>query len=82
MRTTLTIDDDVAFNLNEMQKSDPNKPFKVLVNETLRRGLSVADHTIDKPFVIKSRSIGISKNIDLTSIEDALDMIEGKDRKW
>ena len=39
MRTTLTLDDDVANYLKE-QSLLLNKPFKQVVNDTLRRGMS------------------------------------------
>ena len=38
MRTTLTLDDDVADFLKE-QSQLHNKPFKQVVNEVLRRGM-------------------------------------------
>ena len=38
MRTTLTIDDDLADSLKEQARQN-NLPFKQVVNETLRRGL-------------------------------------------
>ncbi len=39
MRTTLTLDDDIADSLRERARL-LDKPFKQVVNETLRRGLS------------------------------------------
>ena len=39
MRTTLTIDDDLANSLKEQARLN-NVPLKQVVNETLRRGLS------------------------------------------
>lgn len=82
MRTTLTIDDDVAFGLEKMQKSEPKKPFKVLVNETLRRGLQTPNAPPQKPFVVRSRPVGIADKVDLDNIEEALNILEGEDRKW
>lgn len=38
MRTTLTLDDDVAALLTRLQRSK-RRPFKELVNEALRQGL-------------------------------------------
>jgi hypothetical protein len=38
MRTTLTLDDDVADRLVD-QARQSHRPFKVVVNEALRRGL-------------------------------------------
>lgn len=39
MRTTLTLDDDIAYSLKEQARL-LNKPFKQVVNDTLRRGMS------------------------------------------
>src|ERR1700722_7595547 len=41
MRTTLTLDDDLAGRLAELAR-ETRKPFKVVVNEALRRGLGDA----------------------------------------
>ena len=41
MRTTLTLDDDVADFLHEQARLH-DKPFKQVVNDTLRRGMSPA----------------------------------------
>ena len=41
MRTTLTLDEDVADFLREQARLQ-NKPFKQMVNDTLRRGMSPA----------------------------------------
>ena len=41
MRTTLTIDDDLAASLKE-QARQQHVPFKRVVNDALRRGLSVS----------------------------------------
>lgn len=38
MRTTLTLDDDVARRLEQLRRSR-KQPFRELVNEALRRGL-------------------------------------------
>ena len=38
MRTTLTVDDDLAERLAQLAR-DTRQPFKVVVNEALRRGL-------------------------------------------
>jgi len=39
MRTTLTLDDDVAATLQKLRRSE-NRDLKSLVNEALRQGLS------------------------------------------
>ena len=48
MRTTLTIDDDLANSLKEQARQN-NLPFKQVVNETLRRGLFQATPGESRP---------------------------------
>jgi hypothetical protein len=42
LRTTLTLDDDVAARLNQLRE-EWRLPFKQLVNDLLRRGLAALD---------------------------------------
>jgi hypothetical protein len=52
MRTTLTLDDDVAAKLKDMVH-DLRKPFKEVVNDVLRRGLDGgSEQTHKKRFVV------------------------------
>lgn len=83
MRTTLTIEEDVAFGLRKEQESDPKKPFKVIVNEVLRRGLqgSSGRKSETVPFTVRSRPIGLRKDLNFDNIEEVLDILEGPDRK-
>jgi hypothetical protein len=82
MRTTLTIDDDVAFGLKKAQESDPAKPFKQIVNETLRRGLISRASTLPKKkFKVKAYKIGLRKDLNFDNIEEVLDILEGPNRK-
>lgn len=82
MRTTLTIEDDVAFGLKRIQQSEPDKPFKVLVNEILRRGLQSPKTTKKSvPFKVKSRPIGLRQDLNFDNIEEVLDILEGVNRK-
>jgi hypothetical protein len=46
MRTTITLDPDVAIELEKLQRAQ-NKTFKAVVNETLRVGLAQS-HRVDK----------------------------------
>ncbi len=82
MRTTLTIEDDVAFGLKRIQQSDPEKPFKVLVNEILRRGLQQAsEKKVKVPFKVRSRPLGLRKDLNFDNIEEVLDILDGVHRK-
>ena len=82
MRTTLTIEDDVAFGLRKAQESEPEKPFKVLVNEILRRGLqSTPKGAAKSPFKVRSRPIGLRKDLNFDNIEEVLDILDGVNRR-
>jgi len=58
MRTTLTIDDGIAQELKDIAYKS-GKPFKQVVNETLRNGLN-ADGVRDtrKPYKVRPVSMG------------------------
>ena len=81
MRTTLTIDDDVAFRLKKVQDSDRSKSFKQIVNETLRRGLDAPPKPGKKKFKVKAYSLGLREGLSLDNIEELLDQVEGPFRR-
>jgi hypothetical protein len=58
VRTTLTLDDDVAAKLRaEVRKS--GEPFKEVVNRVLRTGLNVRAQAANlPPYKIKAQSLG------------------------
>ena len=81
MRTTLTIDDDIAIRLTELQKSK-GISLKKAVNILLRKGLAEVEKPQKvKPFKIEAHNLGkplIDVNFDKTSeVMDLLDEIEG-----
>jgi hypothetical protein len=57
MRTTLTIDDSIAEVLKDLAHRS-KKPFKEVVNETLRAGLSARQVPRAKPYRVKPASLG------------------------
>ena len=82
MRTTLTIDDDVAFGLKRMQESESEKSFKEVVNEVLRRGLtSPKPKQARKKFKVKAYPLNLREGLNLDNIEELLDQVEGPNRK-
>jgi hypothetical protein len=70
MRTTLTLDDDLAERLADLAR-ESRKPFKAVVNETLRRGLGESAPTLP-PFVIASRFGGLRPGIDDRSFNELM----------
>lgn len=81
MRTTLTLDDDVAYALKRLQDADPEKPFKSLVNEMLRRGLNeFRGKSEKKRFKVRASSIGLRSDLNFDNIEEVLDILDGVHR--
>ena len=81
MRTTLTLDDDVAAKLRaEARRS--GEPFKQVVNRLIRIGLnSQKQAKALPPFKVKTRDMGLRAGLDLDNIEELLDKIEGPFRR-
>lgn len=78
VRTTLTLDDDIARRLNaEMRKS--RRTFRAVVNDCLRRGLAERAHREKAPpFVVEARDLGhLRPGLTLDSIDDLLEAVEG-----
>ncbi len=73
MRTTLTLDDDVARQLRRRALNERGG-FKRVVNETLRRGLAAADKPVPmpEPFAVQARSCGFLPGIDHLKLNQLL----------
>jgi hypothetical protein len=83
MRTTLTIDDDVAIALDRVRERDALS-LKAVVNQALRRGLRVMDaereHAPQQRYHVRAwRSGGIRVSVD--NVAEALDWAEGHGRR-
>jgi len=75
VRTTLTLDDDVAALLKkEVRKS--GEPFKQVVNRFLRLGLTSPKHPPRKPFKVKPINLGLPH---YEKVEEMLEYLEGPD---
>jgi plasmid stability protein len=78
MRTTLTLDEDVAAKLRAESRRS-GRSFRDVVNETLRRGL--AERRIAparKPFRIAARDLGnLRQGLSLDNIGELIEQVEG-----
>ncbi len=75
MRTTLTLDDDIAALLKkEARKS--GEPFKQAVNRYLRLGLAARKQPARKPFKVTPINLGLPP---YTKVEEMLEYLEGPD---
>jgi hypothetical protein len=81
MRTTLTIEPDVAVVLARLRKSR-DASLKDLINEALRRGLKdmTAPPKPRKPFRTKVVDLG-RPLIDISNVAEAIAFAEGEDYK-
>ena len=79
MRTTLTIDDDVAAILERL-RSLRNASLKDLINEALRRGLKdMTDRPkYREPFRTESVALGAVRMTELDNIGEALAIAESE----
>lgn len=81
MRTTLTLDDDVAAKLRaEARRS--GEPFKQVVNRVIRIGL----HSRQKaksipPYKVKARPLGLRPGFSYDNISELLDQLDQIDGK-
>jgi plasmid stability protein len=78
VRTTLTLDEDVASKLkSEARRS--GRSFRELVNSTLRRGLASRRET--KPseaFRVVARDLGeLRQGVTIDNVADLLEQVEG-----
>lgn len=77
MRTTLTLDPDVADRLKEMAKLS-DKPFKTVVNDLLRRGLAVeaGRKPKRKRFVVRPHRAAFRPEVDPMKLNQLADDLE------
>ena len=78
MRTTLTLDDDVAAKLKSLARRT-GAPFKDVVNNALRRGLAPpAKSPPVEPFKVNARDMGpLRPGLSLDCIARLLEEVEG-----
>ena len=77
MRTTLTLEEDVAAQLKtEMQSS--GQSFKETVNYYLRLGLHARERSQPtRPFVVKARELNPRPGFDFDNVAELLEQAEG-----
>jgi hypothetical protein len=82
MRTTLTLDDDVAAKLkSEARRS--GQPFREIVNEMLRRGLASRRATAERQaFRVSARDLGdLRPGLNLDDVAGLIEQVEGPLRR-
>jgi hypothetical protein len=78
MRTTLTLDDDVAAKLRAEARR-AGRPFRDIVNDALRRGLAARTGQPGRePFKIEPRDLGnVRPGLSLDNVADLIEQVEG-----
>lgn len=80
MRTTLSLDDDVANLLNkEVRRSGAS--FKETVNQLLRLGLAASNQKSVKPFLVTPRAMGLPPGLSYDNVSELLEALEGPSHK-
>jgi hypothetical protein len=78
VRTTLTLDEDVAAKLKSLARRS-GRALREVVNDALRRGLArpVAPAPLE-PFKVKARDLGpLRPGLSLDNVAELLERIEG-----
>lgn len=75
MRTTLTLDDDVADALKERARH-LDQPFKQVVNDVLRCGLRPDTAQPAVPFRVRVHSTGFAPGVDPLRLNQLVDELE------
>jgi hypothetical protein len=78
MRTTLTLDDDVAAKL-KAESRRAGRPFRDIVNETLRRGMASRRlGSARQPFKVAARDLGhLRAGLSLDNVAELIEQVEG-----
>ncbi len=80
MRTTLTLDDDVAVLLRRLAERR-RAPFKRIVNEAMRAGLAALagePRSRRRPYRMKPVSLGRPRLLNIDNIAEVLAVAEGE----
>lgn len=77
MRTTLTLDDDIAAKVKALCVRT-GESFKAVLNRLLRAGLlSSRDRRPRAPFRVRARSLGLRAGVQLDNVAELLEQLDG-----
>lgn len=78
MRTTITLDDDLATRLRVAQR-ERGVSFKQAVNDAIRRGIEPA-HRDEAPYRMPTARLGLRTEFDVDRARHEIDRIEDEQR--
>jgi hypothetical protein len=76
VRTTLSLDDDVA-NLLKKEMRRSGSSLKETVNDLLRLGLMASGGKTRKAFVVTPLDLGLPPGLSYDKVEDLIETLEG-----
>jgi Arc/MetJ family transcription regulator len=77
MRTTITLDEDVYAAVQRLRK-DRDLGLSEAVNELARAGMGAP---VERP-LFRQRSMDLGLLVDVSNVQEALDIGEGPGRRW
>jgi hypothetical protein len=80
VRTTLTLDDDVAAGI-EREARRSGRPVKAVVNDALRAGLEHRAQPAPAPFRVQASAMGLREGLEIDDVAALLDRVEGPERR-
>jgi len=81
VRTTLTLDEDVAAKLRDRARRT-GQSFKAVVNQALRAGLNARRTLVpDRPFKVQARELGLRPAYSYDNVAELLEQLEGPSRR-
>ena len=74
MRTTLTLDEDLARRLKEIARQE-GRGFKEVTNEVIRRGLTASASQVEgvRPFRVEPKACGFKAGVDPHKLNQIFD---------
>ena len=77
MRTTLTLDDDVAAKVKALCARS-GEPFRTVLNRLVRAGLfAIRDLRPKTRFHVKARDLGLKSGVQLDNVAELLEQLDG-----
>ena len=81
MRTTLTLDRDVAKAIKNVTRKS-GRQFRQVINEAIRDGLNqLAQPPAAKPYRTRARRMGLRPGYNLDNVQELLAQAEGEDAR-
>jgi hypothetical protein len=76
VRTTLTLDDDVAARLRRTSRTT-GRPFRAIINDALRAGLEAQESRPPIPYTVTPFDLGLRAGLEIDRISELIERVEG-----